>query len=108
MVPEEFEPFKFACILCHLNFVDCGTAPAPSNGTVVLTALGVTTYTATATQSCDDGFILVGDPTLQCQASGSWTDSALCFEIGSYNICHNNDCLKTTCCKGFLSRSQAT
>ena len=86
MVSKEFEPLMFYSILYHLNFVDCGMPPAPSNGTVMLKTLGVTTYTATATQSCNDGFILVGDPTIQCQASGSWTDSASCFEIGLYNL----------------------
>lgn len=77
---------KIDGILCHLNFVDCGIPPTPLNGTVDLTALGVTTYRATATQSCHDGFILVGDPTIQCQASGSWTESASCSQIGSYNV----------------------
>ena len=53
--------------------VDCGTLNAPANGQVSHTtgaAIG-----QTATYSCDTGYLLMGDSTRTCQATGVWSGS---------------------------------
>ena len=62
--------------------VDCGELMAPENG-AVSTSSG-TTFTSTATYSCNDGYTLVGVSTRTCLASGSWSDSAPTCEKCSY------------------------
>ena len=53
--------------------VDCGTLAAPQNGEINLTA---TTFMSTATYNCNSGYILSGNETRTCQASGTWSDNA--------------------------------
>lgn len=52
---------------------ECGTLKNPQYGQVVLTG---TTFGSTATYSCNTGFILVGERTRTCQASGEWSGRA--------------------------------
>ena len=56
-----------------MTAVDCGTLTNPTNGQVSHT--GRTTFGQTATYSCDTGYILVGDNTRTCQATGVWSRS---------------------------------
>ena len=53
--------------------MDCNTLTDPTNGQVSHTA--GTTFGETATYSCDTGYILVGDNTRICQATGAWSGS---------------------------------
>ena len=57
---------------------DCASPSAPSHGTVKLTVTGVTTYGATATQSCNTGYKHSGSTIIQCQANGKWSASLTC------------------------------
>ena len=52
---------------------DCSTLDDPRNGQVVLT--GVVVY-ATASYSCNKGFVLVGDVSRRCGCDGRWSGSA--------------------------------
>jgi formylglycine-generating enzyme required for sulfatase activity len=54
--------------------VDCGALSTPANGSLVTPA--GTTFGGTATYSCSSGYLLVGDTTRTCQASGVWSGSA--------------------------------
>ena len=76
----------FSCLiaissLLHVDtssFSECDPPPAPDNGTVRLDDSNSTTFGATATQSCNAGYHLIGHPTIQCLSSGSWSSSASC------------------------------
>lgn len=48
----------------------CGRLPAIRNGRVDLSGTAVG---STATYSCDQGFLLVGEATRRCQLNGEWT-----------------------------------
>ncbi|XP_052808433.1 E-selectin-like isoform X2 [Mya arenaria] len=61
--------------------VDCGSLSNPANGQVSFLA---TTEGSTATYSCNSGFMLVGDSTRTCEASGVWN--------GSEPTCQQVDC----------------
>ncbi|CAI8036467.1 Sushi, von Willebrand factor type A, EGF and pentraxin domain-containing protein 1 [Geodia barretti] len=50
--------------------VDCGQLEKPANGDL---DLSTTTFNSTATYSCNDGYSLVGDTTITCLASASWS-----------------------------------
>ena len=54
--------------------MDCGNLTDPANGQVTHTS--GTTFKQTATYSCNTGYILVGDSTRTCQATGNWSGSA--------------------------------
>ena len=60
------------CLINKLSVVDCGELMAPENGTVSTSP--DTTFTSTATYSCNDGYTLEGVTTRTCLASGSWSD----------------------------------
>jgi hypothetical protein len=64
------------------NVVDCGTIEAPVNGAVSFSS---TTYNSTAYFSCNDGYMLAGDETITCLASGVWS-------IDTYAVCALVDC----------------
>ena len=51
--------------------VDCGDPPAPENGDV---SADQTTLGNTATQSCNEGYILQGVEERTCLPSGEWSD----------------------------------
>ena len=53
-----------------LSAVSCGYLEDPQYGRVVLTGTNVG---ATATYSCNTGFILLGDEVRRCQANGKWS-----------------------------------
>ena len=65
---------KLRNIFLILTAVDCGNLTDPANGQVTHTA--GTTYGQTATYSCDTGYILVGNRTRTCEATGNWSGSA--------------------------------
>ena len=48
----------------------CDVLSDPANGSVSTTGLGVGD---TATYFCDYGYELIGDDTVTCQSSGSWS-----------------------------------
>ena len=79
--------------VCHvvshfLAVMDCGLLTDPANGKVSHTA--GTTFRQTATYSCDTGYILVGDSTRSCQATGLWSGSIpICVWSGSISICQS-------------------
>ena len=54
--------------------MDCGKLNDPDNGTVTLNA--GTSLGQTVNYRCNIGYILVGDSTRTCQASGNWSGSA--------------------------------
>ena len=75
-----------------LTAVDCGTLTNPVNGQVSHT--DGTTFRQTTTYSCDTGYILVGDNTRTCQATGVWSGSTpscqgtfLCIVEASICLC---------------------
>lgn len=53
--------------------VDCGSLQAPLNGKVQFTD---TTLGATATYSCNQGYLLVGTQQRNCKSQGMWTGDA--------------------------------
>ena len=53
--------------------VDCGALTNPQNGQITLTT---TTFLSTANYSCNSGYILSGNKTRTCEASGTWSDTA--------------------------------
>ena len=55
----------------HSTVVDCETLNNPANGQV--SHPDGTTFTQTATYSCDTGYNLMGDNTRTCQADGMWS-----------------------------------
>ena len=73
----------FLHYLYDLFFLDCGPPSAPDHGTVALVG-SVTTYQATATQSCDRGYSRsTGTGTITCLETGSWSTSYTCTIQGS-------------------------
>ena len=66
------------------SFTDCGSPPKPNHGTVALNMPGLTTYGATATQSCKTGYTLSGDTVILCKSTGSWSASVSCSIIGNH------------------------
>ena len=71
---------------CVFFFIpsDCGSPTSPDNGTVILTEAGITTYGASATQSCNIGFNLTGVIDIKCGAGGNWSDPAVSCTIKGY------------------------
>ena len=65
---------------------NCGSPPEPNNGTVLLNRNGLTTYKASATQSCNRGFSFCGNNTITCLCSGIWSQSITCKIIGIMHI----------------------
>ena len=51
----------------------CGPLPPPDNGNV---DASITTVGSVATYSCDNGFLISGDPQRNCQMDGLWSGSA--------------------------------
>jgi formylglycine-generating enzyme required for sulfatase activity len=76
--------------------VDCGALTNPANGAVSI-PVG-TTFGATATYSCDEGYLLSGGlATRTCGATGSWGTAPTCNEIdectsGAVCAAPNNVC----------------
>ena len=67
--------------LSEINFnylVDCGDPPFLDFGLVELTFHNVTTAGATANQSCQEGYDLIGNDVMQCEENGTWTGLASC------------------------------
>ena len=56
--------------LCSV--VDCNEPPSPSNASPASTEIS-TTFGSTVTYVCDNGYQPVGDATIECEASGSWS-----------------------------------
>ena len=52
--------------------IDCGTIEAPENGAVSVIS---TTYNSRANYSCNEGYILIGNESVTCLASGMWSNS---------------------------------
>ena len=75
-------------------FIDCGYPPAPLDGDVSLYTPNITTYQAKADQSCNDGYDVVGNGTIQCLADGNWSISVSCHIKGT--CC--NTCIILTMC----------
>ena len=61
--------FELTTNFCNIA-LQCPDLQAPSNGDVFVTGF---IYTSTATYSCDNAYILVGESVRTCQADGSWS-----------------------------------
>ena len=59
----------------------CGSPTSPSNGSVLLARLGITTYGAFATQRCAIGYDLTGVTNIRCTADGTWCGPAVICTI---------------------------
>ena len=64
---------KFDCVFLFSIAVDCGSLIDPPNGQVDHTA--GTSLGQVAIYSCNIYYILVGDSTRTCQATGGWSGS---------------------------------
>ncbi|XP_053397800.1 neurogenic locus notch homolog protein 1-like isoform X1 [Mercenaria mercenaria] len=73
--------------------LDCGTPPAVANGAVLYP--GGTLVSATATYTCDAGYYISGDTSIECQDTGSWTNEPFCFII---LVDYNGECAVTAQC----------
>ena len=60
--------------------VDCNSLMAPANGSVNHPQ---TTFMATATYSCNLGYIIEGQTTRMCQVDGTWSGSAPTCRAGN-------------------------
>ena len=60
-----------------MNVTDCGFPTSPANGTIILEKSNVTTYGASANQTCDVGYDLNGIITISCTADGNWSASTV-------------------------------
>ena len=56
----------------NIKEVDCGAHPPITDGT----SSGGTLFGDIATYTCNAGFTLSGDSTLECQANGAWDPAA--------------------------------
>ena len=74
----------YVSVVLGIAAIDCGTVEAPENGEVSFSS---TTYNSTAYFSCNDGYVLVGNETVTCLASGIWSldASAECAREYSYS-----------------------
>ena len=70
--------------MCIFISSDCGPPTVSDNVTVVLTDAGITTYGASASQSCDVGFDLSGVANITCKADGNWSDPVITCIIKGY------------------------
>ena len=61
--------------------IDCGPLDAPTKGFVTS---GETTIGSNATFSCEIGFELIGEATVLCLDTGSWSGSPTCEIKGLY------------------------
>ena len=73
---------KINCILnseylWYSTVQDCLIPSAPINGTVEI--VSGTVFESIANVSCADGFSLVGNTTIVCQADGTWSDLPMCL-----------------------------
>ena len=67
-----------------LTVVDCESLGDPDNGQVTVP---FTTFGATATYSCNEGFILSGSLTRTCDSTGAWSGTAPnCKGIALYYV----------------------
>ncbi|XP_063300413.1 complement decay-accelerating factor-like [Pelobates fuscus] len=80
----DFDPFQARSVKCQENFiwseitefctiVSCEMPENITNGIVEVTDI---TFGFKANYSCNDGYILIGNPQLQCTADGVWSDNA--------------------------------
>ncbi len=59
--------------------IDCGPLGAPDDGSVDASE---TTLGGVATYSCDEGFVVAGEPTRTCQPDGTWSgDEPTCSTV---------------------------
>ena len=71
---EVFYLFLYTCIHIFVyQHTDCELPPIPANGTVILTDYNVTTYSSSATQSCNIGYDLNGAVNISCGSDGNWS-----------------------------------
>ena len=74
-------------IRIQVFFADCGSPATPIDGTVILAEAGKTTFGATATQSCNEGYDLAGESNIRCQANGTWSAQPVtCTIKGKYSV----------------------
>ena len=73
-----------SCKKAKCFITDCGTPVTPLNGDVRLVTPSITTYQATALQSCTDGYDVVGNEIIECLADGNWSSSITCLIKGLY------------------------
>ena len=78
--------------------VNCGAPPTLTNGSRTFTS---TTYSSTASYSCNSGYTRAGSATLTCGATGSWGTEPTCEDTnectsGSVCAATGNSCTNTT------------
>lgn len=78
--------------------VDCGAPPAVTNGSRTFTS---TTFSSSASYTCNSGYTRSGSASLTCSASGSWGTAPTCNdtnECTSGTVCTatGNTCSNTT------------
>ena len=64
--------------------LDCGLPPTPSNGSVWLNT-NVTTYGATASQTCDPGYKSNDTVTISCGENGTWSGAHMVCTLKGTN-----------------------
>ena len=81
---------SFVSFFCHnqtlVIFLDCRDPPTPTHGEVRLTTADFTTYGATAVQSCEEGYDLVGNELIICLADGNWSTSIVCLLKSQFSL----------------------
>ncbi|XP_053387261.1 sushi, von Willebrand factor type A, EGF and pentraxin domain-containing protein 1-like, partial [Mercenaria mercenaria] len=65
--------------------VSCGHPTIPGNGSI--SRISGTTFQATASLECNEGFFIIGDAIINCLANGSWSDIPSCQQYDNYTDC---------------------
>lgn len=80
--------------------IQCEKMSEPTHGSMKCSdPLGSFSYQSTCTFTCDEGYVLSGSPSLQCEASANWNGSqpycvgtATCFYLSSLcSFCYLED-----------------
>uniref|UniRef100_A0A3Q2WTK8 Selectin P n=1 Tax=Haplochromis burtoni TaxID=8153 RepID=A0A3Q2WTK8_HAPBU len=91
------------------EMIQCEKMSEPTHGSMKCSdPLGSFSYQSTCTFTCDEGYVLSGSPSLQCEASANWNGSQpYCVAVecpplpqtynGSHNCSRGNQTFKTTC-----------
>lgn len=64
------------CFSYNVVFADCGSPPSVNNS--VVTVPDGTLVSATATYTCNNGYQVSGNPTIECLDTGKWANEPYC------------------------------
>ncbi|XP_063967900.1 uncharacterized protein LOC129280080 [Lytechinus pictus] len=77
------------------NAIECGPTPSVHNAS--LSHLTSSTYRGTAVYSCNEGYELVGNPSVYCMSNGDWSAADFtCQEIQSTTVLEETTLIITT------------